>query len=376
MIWLAATPVPVDPSMGVLASFLGLYLMWTHRSRFVPFWLPDEEWHRLERAEPGSGTRLEVVQPVPALPESTPDQEPDPAEDLQGELLALQGRFEAAMQDFTRAAESEWTGLEHQLVELHTRYQVVRGQLSEFLAGREEQLARAAERGYKLEPRVLPWPERALPEATDAPTEPPVELSGTGWSEPDPAGLRNRSSGGYFEYLGALAQPDAPASAENPRPYYREARPPGFVEIARGVVAGKRLLITECVRFLESAEGLWEGEGLALEPGGRALGLSADEVAALEKALWTLPEDLRARLGDLTMASDLGGPVDWEGRYRADEEGYPRSFACLAGEGRLALRADLASRPGLLLRALGWALGQDEPVSSSGEHEGLRWVEL
>ena len=369
--FLAATQVPVDPSLGVLAALLALVLIWTHRSRFVPYWLPAEAWHELERRE---GTRLEVVTPVAAPVVVAPEQLPA-VEDLPGALLELQGEFEAAMQKFTAAAESEWTDLEHQLVELHTRYQVVRGQLAGFLEGKEGLVAEAVERGQELRVPVWPTPLRELPPVTEAPVEPPLELSGVGWREPDEKGLRSRSDGTYFEYLGAPNVPDQPASAENPRPYYREGRPGGFVEIARGVVAGKRLLISDCARYLETVD-LFPGDGVALEPGGRVYGASQEEAEALEKVLWTLPADVRARLGQLTFASDLGGRVDWAGTYRADEDGFPRSIAALCKADRIALRADLSGRPRMLARALRAALGLKEPVAESGVHDGWKWVEL
>lgn len=374
-LWLAATEVPVDASMGVLAALLALTLVWTHRSRFVPFWLPAESWHELERREPGSGTRLSVVGPPPPGLEAPEVEQAPPPEDLNGALLTMQGEFEASMHKFTAAAEAEWTELENQLLELYTRYQVVRGQLTDSVAGKDDLLGQAAERGQVLTRREWADVERAQPPVTATPEEPPVELSGTGWSEPDDKGLRTRSDGTYFEYLGAPNDPGQPASGENPRPYYREARPEGFVEIARGVVAGKRLLITDCSRFPEKLE--LQGSGLDLEPGGQLFGeASRSEIEALERALWALPPELRKKPGQFMFAADLGGRLDWVGRYRADEEGYPRSNAALILGQKIWLRADLAARPRLLSRALRSALGAKEPVAATGDHAAYRWVEL
>lgn len=367
MIWLAAA-TSSDPALGILASLLAMTVLWYHRSRYVPFWLPAEEWHALERPEVDPSTRLTLVEPT--LVEPTPQApEPEPellaAQELHGQLLEMQGQFETAMHEFTAAAEAEWHALERQLIELHSRYQVVRGQLVD-VAGELPSPA--------CEP---PVPARRPPEPTQAPEEPPLELSGSLWSEPDAQGLRSRSSADdppYFEYLGAPPRPDEPGSADNPRPYYRERRPAGFVEIARGVVAGKRLLITECARWVDGGlAALSQGEPVAMEPGGQLYGAAPAELAALETALWCLPSELRSRVEVVLLADDLGGRTDWQGCYRADGEGGLVSHAALVEPGRIALRADLLSQPRKLGRVLRAALdGRADGVSP----DGYGWIEL
>ncbi|MCE7874366.1 hypothetical protein DYH09_28895 [bacterium CPR1] len=372
MIWLAAA-TSSDPALGILASLLAMTVLWYHRSRFVPFWLPAEEWHALERPELDPSTRLTVVGPAEpaAVVEPVPGPEPEllATAQLHGQLLEMQGQLEAAMHEFTAAAEAEWKTLEHQLIELHARYQVVRGQLVD-VAGEP---ARS--------PCELAAPVRWPPEPCQAPEEPPLELSGSGWSEPDAQGLRSRASADdppTFEYLGAPPRPDQPGSADNPRPYYRERRLPGFVEIARGVVAGKRLLITECARWVEGGlASLSQGEPLALEPGGKLYGAAPAELGALETVLWTLPLELRQQLEGVMLGDDLGGRTDWQGRYRADADGALVSHAALFEPGRLALRADLLSQPRKLARVLRAALGESQVGLESGQSsDGYRWIEL
>ncbi len=366
MIWLAVSNSS-DPALGILASLLAMTVLWYHRSRFVPFWLPAEEWHALERPEVDPATRLTVVGPAVAEPVQTPEPEPEPlaTAELHSQLLEMQGQFEAAMHEFTAAAEAEWQALEHQLIELHARYQVVRGQLVD-VAGEPGEL-----------PSESAAPVRHTPEPCQAPEEPPLELSGSGWSEPDAQGLRSRSSTDdppYFEYLGAPPRPDEPGSPDNPRPYYRERRPAGFVEIARGVVAGKRLLITDCARWVEGGlAALSQGEPLVMEPGGKLYGAAPAELAGLETVLWTLPSELRQKVEVVLLADDLGGRTDWQGRYRADSEGGLVSHAALFEPGRLALRADLLSQPRKLARVLRSAL-EERPDGQAPD--GYGWIEL
>lgn len=374
MIWLAVSNSS-DPALGILASLLAMTVLWYHRCRYVPFWLPAEEWHALERPEVDPSTRLTVVGPAEpaavAEPVQTPEPEPEPlaTAELHSQLLEMQGQFEAAMHEFTAAAEAEWEALERQLIELHARYQVVRGQLVD-VAGEPGEL-----------PAESAAPVRRPPEPCQAPEEPPLELSGSGWSEPDAQGLRSRSSADdppYFEYLGAPPRPDEPGSPDNPRPYYRERRPAGFVEIARGVVAGKRLLITDCARWVEGGlAALSQGEPLAMEPGGKVYGASLGELAALETVLWSLPCALRQKVEVVLLADDLGGRTDWQGRYRADAEGGLVSHAALCEPGRIALRADLLGQPRQLARVLRAALGESDPALESGQSsDGYGWIEL
>ncbi|GMU57759.1 MAG: hypothetical protein AMXMBFR33_69050 [Candidatus Xenobia bacterium] len=393
---------------GLGAAVAALLIVWRRRCRVLPQYLPGDLRAELK---PAPGRKAPPPSPLterPPVPEETAVREPEPAPDLEfapapappeedlvfetpiippgvvpmdvpvidparleSDLLELQGQFEAMAGELAAKLEAQW----HRLVE--------------FL-----EQARANLTGGVLPEEPAPMgPESLGPELVTHAllTDPPAELDGQGWSEPGEGGVRSRTLGEHGEFLGPLANPEAPAGAENPRAFYRERRVEqdglAFREITRGVVAGRRLQILECARYPEHGlDSLLAVHRARAEAAGVPVGYrvfltrshsirlfaTLPQVHRLEPVLLGLPQVVRERLGDLLIAPDLGGRVDWEGRYAQDEAGRPATHAVLVGSGMLALRADLLTDGNLTRTALGHGLGH---LLDAGRSQSSPWGE-
>ncbi len=393
---------------GLGAAVAALLIVWRRRCRVLPQYLPGDLRADLKpvpvRKAPPASPLTErppapAKEPAPAPdlefapappPEPVPTEEDlvfeaplippgvvpmdvpviDPAR-LESDLLELQGQFETMAGELAASLEAHW----HKLVE--------------FL-----EQARANLTGGELPPESAPaGPDSLGPELVSHArwTDPPAELDGQGWSEPGEGGVRSRTRGEHGEFLGPLANPEAPAGADNPRAFYRERRVEqdglAFREITRGVVVGRRLQIVECARYPEHGlDSLLAVHRARAEAAGAPLGYrvfltrshsirlfaTLPQVLRLEPLLLGLPQAVRERVPDLLVSPDLGGRVDWEGRYAQDEAGRPATHAVLVGSDKLALRTDLLAHEGLARTALGHGLGH---FLDAGRSQSPPWGE-
>ncbi|MCE7873102.1 hypothetical protein DYH09_22370, partial [bacterium CPR1] len=330
---------------------------------------------------------------VPALA-SAPDLElvPAPASASDLELVPPDSSAEAPVIDPAR--------LESDLLELQGQFEVMAGELAASLEAHWYTLVEFVEQaranltgGVTPEQPTPAGPESLGPDLVthERLSDPPAELDGQGWSEPGEGGVRSRTRGEHGEFLGPLANPEAPAGAENPRAFYRERRVEqdglAFREITRGVVAGRRLQILECARYpehgLDSLLAVHRSRAEAARvPVGYRVFLTRShsirlfatlaQVRRLEPLLLGLPPVVRERLSDLLIAPDLGGRGDWEGQYGQDEAGRPATHAVLVGSDKLALRADLLAHESLTRTALFHGLGH---LLDKGRSQSSPWGE-
>ncbi len=389
---------------GLGAAVAALLIVWRRRCRVLPQYLPGDLRADLKPAPARKAPPSPLAERPPAPPAEpkTPDLSfetaPEPAP--QDEDLVFESQTPLLPAAVVEVDVIDPARLESELLELQGRFESLAGELAASLEARWHELvafleeARARLTGGELPEEPVPGgPDCLGPELlthTDL-TAPPAELDGQGWSEPGEGGVRSRTRGEHGEFLGPLANPEAPAGADNPRAFYRERRVEheglAFREITRGVVVGRRLQILECARYPE--QGLdsllvvhrARAEAAAVPVGYRVfvtrshsirLFATLPQVHRLEPLLLGLPLQVRERLSDILIAPDLGGRVDWEGRYGQDEAGRPATHAVLVGSDLLALRADLLTDESLTRTALFHGLGH---LLDAGRSQSAPWGE-